>query len=174
MRQIKTLLIILFVGFLAASAHAQLCPGSHLTYFVRDAKGKLMNANSTRLSFTGSGKGTYAEWEISDHTTRYRTSGLKMPTKLGTFLKTGKMLATGGMCNFGGEASTLKLTLRGKTMELTFKYPSVRDTRSGNFAVDSLPFHEGKYEIDLSKATDAAGFEDYGGFFAATLWKKVP
>ncbi|MBV9242008.1 MAG: hypothetical protein JO314_08365 [Acidobacteria bacterium] len=163
-----------FVLILSLAADAQICPGSHLNYYVRDAHGKLFDADSNGLIFEEVGGDTkrYGSWAVAT-TNGYRTSGVEVPSDIALFGKLHESLVRGGMCGFRGPTD-LKLTLNGQVMELHFGLPDMGGgTSSANFSVDSIPFKAGKYTIDLTKPTTASKYSAYGGYFAASAWKSA-
>ena len=169
----KCLLIaaLVLTGF-SLAADAQYCAGSHLTYFPRDAKGKLLAADSPGLSFETVKDSGYSTFELTtDESVGWRIGKLPVPASLQTFDRSHRVLMIGGDgCGFHGP-KVLKITMNGKTMELNFALPDMgRGSASARFVVDSIPFAAGKFSIDLTHAETVG---TYGGFFAATGWKKV-
>ncbi len=162
------------VFILCLAAHAQLCPGSHLNYYVRDAHGRLIDADANGLIYedAGSDPKLYGHWTVQAHITYH--NGFDLPSDLAFFDKsTNKSLVSRGMCGFRG-ATDLKLTLNGQVMELHFALPDMGDgTTSADFSVDSIPFKAGEYQIDMTRPTAAARYGRYGGYFAAASWKPL-
>jgi hypothetical protein len=163
-------ILVLITAFASVVSFGQSCPGSDLTYFVRDAKGKLMSASSTQIKFVDANEPTtYSlapKWKIG------RTSGYHVSESLKTEVKELDAFTVSQMCSFRAPL-VLKLTLKGKTMELRFHAPN-SGMQSADYVVDSPPFKEGKYEIDLEVQPAPNGVQRFGGFFAASLWKKQP
>ena len=170
----RLVLIAVFALALAVGAHAQLCPGSHLNYYVRDAHGKLIDADANGLIYEDAGTDPklYGKWTVQSRVTYH--SGFDLPSDLAFFDKsTNKSLVARGNCGFRGPVD-LRLTLSGQVMELHFAIPDMGSgTTSADFSVDSIPFKAGKYQIDLTKPTTAARYGRYGGYFAAASWKTV-
>jgi hypothetical protein len=72
------------------------------------------------------------------------------------------------MCVFK-QPVKLRLTLKGKTMNLIFRVPKLSEYDSRNFLVDSLPFREGTFEIELT----VSGSDTRPRFYPASGWKEV-
>lgn len=51
--------------FLAGAVAAQICPGSHVTYLVRDKEGKPIDASGPNVSFAGGASGASERWKVS-------------------------------------------------------------------------------------------------------------
>jgi hypothetical protein len=174
----KRAVVLLLIGFafcLAAGVtDAQICAGSHLNYYVRDAHGRLIDADANGLIYEepGADPKSLSHWALQSKGTYH--SGIDIPSDLATFDKTAnKSLMIRGMCGFHG-ATDLKLTLNGKVMELHFALPDMGSgTTSADFTVDSMPFTPGKFQIDMTKPTTPASYGKYGGYFAASAWKPV-
>src|SRR5260370_2347294 len=172
---LRSLLIATFVGMLIAVAPqiacAQTCPGSSLSYIVRDSKGATIQAAwPDDLRFEGeavSSNGTHSRWN---------DGGISVPTSMTTKAPAdivklqGKVttLNTGPMFTFS-EPAKLRLTWGGKVMSLLFVMPTLGKYASKHFIVDSLPFQEGRYEISLSLSSESP-FDNY---FPAVGWQKV-
>ena len=163
-RRILISSVVAVVALLACSrgAYAQICAGSHLTYFVRDDKGVVLDAANKALTLgpvTGAGQRwtTNPEFSTNDQTPKAISSLRGKTAALEAF----------GMCYFKVPVK-LQLTLKGQTMNLTFLTPQMGETADRNFYVDSLPFRPGTYEIEL--ALDPKGDSL---FYAATGWKKI-
>src|SRR4051794_40339580 len=164
----RAIVTAIFAFVLAVGAHAQLCPGSHLNYYVRDAHGRLIDADANGLIYedAGSDPKLYGKWTVQSRLTYH--AGFDLPSDLALFDKsTNKSLVARGNCGFRGPVD-LKLTLSGQVMELHFGIPAMGDgTTSADFSVDSLPFTAGKYTIDMTKPTSPARYGKYGGYFLA-------
>ena len=155
-------LTLMFVG----AAEAQTCRGSYVTYIVRDAKGKPLDAASSAVSFTGGTSQASKYWKvIRKEWTRIAPD--QLPTSIAPLNGTISGLTTSQMCNFR-EPATLNVTVGGKTMALTFNFPRMGEMQSAEFVVDSRRFKRGKYVIDL-----AIPVNGYAGYYAATGWKRV-
>lgn len=161
-------LAVLTFTMFAAVTNAQSCPGSYATYIVRDAKGAVIKSPPGEgVSYTAVGDSPAAKkWRYSIDGEFVRV-GITLPAALNRIAGDVKGISTSQFCNFP-EPLTLKVTLGGKTMQLTFKFPRMGEQESADFVIDSLPFKAGKYEITLAKPTGA------GLYYASTLWKKVP
>jgi len=159
-----SLLLILYAG---SSVMAQSCRGSYATYIVRDAKGKVItNPASSSVTYTGGESIASKKWRYSIQG-EFVNAGIKLPAALAAIANNVSGITTSQFCNFP-EPALLNVTLGGKTMELTFKFPKMGEQDSADFVVDSLPFKPGKYAITLAKATG------YGMYYAPTGWKKLP
>jgi len=170
----KPISIALLFFVLSITAHAQICRGSHLTYYVRDAHGRLIDADANGLIYEepNADPKVYGHWGLQSKGMYH--GGFDLPSDLATFDKTtNKALVIGGMCGFRGPTD-LKLTLNGKVMELHFALPDMGDgTASSDFSVDSIAFTPGRYQIDMTKPTTPATYGKYGGYFAASSWKSI-
>jgi len=157
----KVLLFLLGAAtalYLPASASAQICAGSSLRYVVRDEAGKVIDP-------TG----------IYETPTRSAIDELKDAQKVlkGIAGNSVNVVHARGMCNFR-EPFQMVLKLKGKEMALSFLMPRFGEYESRSFLVDSIPFHEGKFSIDLAGEGDANPAGDWlGRFFPAKGWKKV-
>jgi hypothetical protein len=82
----------------------------------------------------------------------------------------GKLAALGteGMCVFK-QPVKLQLTLKGKAMNLIFRVPTLSEYDSRDFLVDSLPFRQGTFEIELA----VSGSDTRSRFYPASGWKKM-
>lgn len=157
--------IALTLMFVVA-AEAQTCRGSYVTYIVRDAKGKPLDAASSSISFTGGKSEASKRWKVSmKEWTRRATD--QLPPLIAPLNGAIAGLTTSEFCNFR-EPATLNVTVGHKTMELTFSFPQMSEMQSAEFIVDSVPFKPGKYTINL-----AIPVNGYGGYYPATGWKRV-
>jgi hypothetical protein len=163
---LKPLVAAAFVVMIVAGAEAQSCRGSHVTYLIRDAKGRSIDAASSAVAFTGGASQASKYWKVSQKQWA-RPDSVTLPPTVAEL--NGKLagLTTSQFCNFR-EPVTLNLTIGGKTMELTFKFPRMGDQQSADFIVDALRFKAGKYEIDLAMPANG-----YAAYYAATGWKVV-
>lgn len=162
---IKFVLLIAFIVCFAAGAHPQSCRGSHVTYLIRDAKGKPMDAASSSVAFEKGSSRASQRWKVSIKqwmNSRWAT----LPPKIARLNGNTSGLTTSEFCNFR-EPATLNVIIGGKTMSLTFKFPPMSEQESADFIVDSLPFKAGKYEITLAKPANG-----YDAYYAPTGWKK--
>lgn len=162
-----TLTLIFLVT--ATAAFGQ-CAGSNVFYYVRDAKGKFLTATANDLNAIDANvaaEGRKApEWSVG----RYR--GDPLPTDMAAAVDEVNAFRVTEMCTFHAPL-ILKLSIKGKSMELRFVVPKAA-TASANFIVDSVSFQEGTYEMELTRPADASGYAPLGGFYASSLWKKVP
>jgi len=158
----KAPLLLLFItialSLLPANASAQICAGSSLRYVVRDGAGKVIDP-------TG----------IYETATRSAIDELKDAQKVlkGIAGNSVSVVHVRGMCNF---RETVKMTvkLKGKVMTLSFLMPRFTEYESRSFLVDSIPFREGNFSIDLAGEGEANPAGNWlGGFFPAKSWKKV-
>lgn len=149
------------------AVQAQICPGSHLTYIVRDPRGVAIDAASKVLKFDPDNGSPNRKWQIS-RGDLIRSDEMQVPD--GVKKLNGKMaaLTTEGMCTFK-QPVKLHLTFKGKTMNLGFLVPKLSEYDSRNFLVDSLPFREGTFEIELPVSES----DTRSRFYAATGWKRV-
>jgi len=161
--------IVVSVALLAFSigAQAQTCPGSHLTYIVRDDQGKPIDAEQRDLQFK-------VESETGPSTSKWFVSGKQfikyvsnVPEDINRLNGTIKALYTSAMCNFQ-QPVKLTVTWKDQTMNLRFLVPTLSRNDSKDFLVDSLPFKSGDYEIDLTKDPEGKSL-----FYPARGWKKV-
>ena len=158
----KSLLLLLCAAttfcLLPASASAQICAGSSLRYVVRDEAGKVIDP-------TG----------IYQTDTRSAINELKDAQKVlkGIAGNSVSVVHARGMCNFR-EPVQMVLKLKGKEMTLSFLMPRFTEYESRSFLVDSIPFREGKFSIDLAGEGEANPAGDWlGRFFPAKGWKKM-
>jgi hypothetical protein len=148
------------IGLAPQMTRAQICAGSHLIYVVRDVKGATIDAANKDLKFD-SNNGDSGKWAISDW--EYIRNNILTPKDIAKLRGKLAVLGTEGMCIFKKPVN-LQLSLKGKTMNLTFLVPRLGEHDSRDFIVDSLPFQEGSFEIELRANTD---------FYPAARWKKV-
>lgn len=162
----KLVFAVTIALFLAGAAFAQTCPGSYVTYLVRDKKGNPIDAASPKVVFTGGASGASARWKVGPKEWA-RSGAIALPDAVKPLNGTLAGLTTSQFCNFT-EPVTLGVTVGGKTMNLTFNFPEMNEYASADFVVDSLKFKPGKYAITLAMPTG-----NRGDYFAATGWKKV-
>lgn len=156
----------------ATTAKGQYCRGSSLLYIVRDAKGRIINPakldapafieeNVRAISYAEAEKqreGYWAEGEAVKEARKQRFAALDK--------ETGSLFAlhesSGGACAFT-KPMTYRLSSGGKTMNLIFRFnkPKFADQV---YLVDSLPFQQGTYEIDM---------DDKAANVAAANWRKT-
>ena len=155
-------------AFLAFSSYAQgqSCRGIGLTYIVRDQKGVAIDAASKRLGFDKDSGSPYSAWGVATGDFA-RNENMKLPDSITNLRGKIATLNSRGMCIFK-QPLQLHLTLKGKTMNLTFLVPRLSEHDSRTFVVDSLPFQPGNFEIDLPADPDHSS-----RFYPATGWKKA-
>ncbi len=163
----RALFLCCLVLLMAMGAYGQICPGSSLIYIVRDKKGVAIDAGGKDVTFNSAGTTRSNTWTVSDKDL-IRGRKVEMPDKVRQLNNKLTGLAAFGMCNFK-EPATLKVTIGGKTMELTFKFGPMGDVESTDYIVDSIPFKAGKYEITLNHDP-----KFYTSYYAPTGWKKIP
>lgn len=151
--------------FLAGAAYGQICPGSHVTYLVRDKRGKAIDAASADVKFTVGTAGPSRFWKVGPKEWA-RSGSIPLPDAVKPLNGTISGLTTSQMCNFT-EPVKLSVTLAGKTMHLTFNFPKMEEYASADFIVDSPKFKAGKYSITLTAPTTGRG-----SYFPATGWKR--
>ena len=138
------------------AARAQFCPPSYLTYVVRDAKGAAIRTARSDLRFDGGAAAHPAAWQVEKPGFRNST-GTATPADIETLLKDTESLSTSTFCHFEAPVS-LRITLQGKVMDLTFLMPKAADYKhkgeTADFVVDSLPFRAGKFQIQLALPAD--------------------
>jgi hypothetical protein len=157
----------MLIGVGPQVAQAQICPGSHLTYIVRDARGVAIDAASKGLQYDPDNGSQSRKWQISPGD--FIRSDLKqVPDSVKKLNGKTAGLETEGMCIFK-QPVRLQLTLKGKTMNLTFLIPKLSEYDSRDFLVDSLPFRQGTFEIELPVETPG----ERSRFYPASGWKKV-
>jgi hypothetical protein len=161
--------IVVCVALLAFSigAQGQTCPGSHLTYIVRDDKGKPIDAAQKDLQFkidSATGLSTSKWFASGKQFIKYLSN---VPEDINRLNGTIHAIYTSAMCNFQ-QPVNLTVTWKDQTMNLTFLVPTLSRNDSKDFLVDSLPIKTGDYEIDLTKDPEGKRY-----FYPATGWKKV-
>lgn len=149
------------------AVQAQTCPGSHLTYIVRDAHGVAIDAASKGLRYDSDNGSPNRKWRNGSRDF-IRSDGMQVPDSVKKVNGKMAVLETEGMCVFK-QPVKLQLTLEGKTMNLTFLMPKLDEYDSRDFLVDSPPFRQGKFEIEL-RAEDSS---KRSRFYPASGWKKV-
>lgn len=149
------------------AVQAQICPGSHLTYIVRDAHGVAIDAASKGLHYDPDNGSPNRKWRSSSHEF-IRSDEMQVPDSVKKVNGKMAVLETEGMCTFK-QPVKLQLTLEGKTMNLTFLMPKLDEYDSRDFLVDSLPFRQGTFEIEL--AAEESGKRSR--LYPASGWKKV-
>lgn len=164
---IPNLVALLLIGLAAQTVRGQICPGSYLTYIVRDEKGAAIDAKSKDLKYQAeTGPDSRFKWEASEPDF-VRGDNLNLPA--GVKDQVGKISALQVLawCVFK-QPVKLQLSYKGKAMNLTFIMPTLREYDSRDFLVDSLPFREGTFEITLAASSD-----NRSRFYPALGWKRV-
>lgn len=161
----KPTIALAFALIVAGVVAGQTCPGSHVTYLVRDKNGKPIDASSPKVTFVAGTSGASKWWKVSGKEWA-RAGSIALPDAIKPL--NGKLsgLTTSQFCNFP-EPVTLSVTIGGKTMHLTFNFPQMEEYASADFVVDSPKFKAGKYAITLAKPTTGRG-----AYYPATGWKK--
>lgn len=166
--EVFTLLMALFL-LASSSANAQSCNPAVVDYIVRDEQGSVIGGEELKtlhqqLPKTIGNADTFVG-EVSlkaDQVTYYRPEsvdwdkGSKLPALEFANAKTCTL-------NF----PSVDLTYHGKTMHLIFNITIERDQRDRRPVIDSLPFQEGTFVLDL---TSWPHNEDK--MVPATFWKK--
>ena len=148
----------------ATFIHGQSCRGSHLTYIVRDGKGKMLDPAALAFTYAGGASRASQRWANAKDPVR---NIVDLPAELSGGKTPIMGLTTSEFCNFR-EPLNLSVTMGGKVMELTFNVPQMGSQQSADFLVDSLAFKPGKYEISLVRT------QGVGGYFAPAGWKRLP
>ena len=154
-------------------AFAQYCPSSQLIYIVRDENGKIINPakldapdfieeNVMAIDYAEAEKDGQSYWGVGEVVKKARAQKSNNRDK-----ETGTLFTlhqfSGGACNFT-EPVIYKLTLGDKTMNLVFRFAAPKNDYGENYLVDSLPFAQGTYEIDLPEKSD---------YYSPANWRKT-
>lgn len=166
-------LISLFIFITSiSSVSAQYCPSSQLNYIVRNAEGKIINPAKldapdfieeevSEIPYAEAEKKREGYWAVGEAVKRAREQ------KQGALDKeTGSLFVLhrySGGCNFRNPI-TYRLTLGKKTMNLVFRFAAPKNDYGEIYLVDSLPFDQGTFEIELPEKSD---------YYAAALWRKT-
>src|SRR5262245_60097448 len=142
---ISAFMVISAMFAFSLCAQAQTCPGSHLTYIVRDDKGAPIDAEKD-VQFNVETGNPQSKWWVSDKQFIKYVSGV--PGDINKLNGTVKALMASTMCNFSKPVK-LSLTWKDQVMNLTFVVPELSRNDSMDFLVDSVPFKAGDYEIEL-------------------------
>lgn len=168
MRQVLFLLLSIFL--VVKVSHAQSCNPAAVDYLVRDEKGKLLTREQLKTVFEQLpkqiGDATVTQGEVSfkaDKQTYYwpEDADWEKGTKVDALL-----FSNAGTCTM--KLGEVPLVFQGKTMRLRFNINIDRTQDDRRQVVDSLPFQEGTFDLDLTKwnrATDK--------LIPASYWKKV-
>lgn len=146
-RSLVVLGLLAGIFMVPSPSHAQLCPGSWLKYIVRHAGGSAVDAAADSFTFQGGTGNT--SW-LRNWQNRYEAYRFELiPAELRDEVE-GRVspLALASMCVFMNGA-TLRLTMSGKVMDLTFNIAPPCCNASKNYVVDGLPFQEGRFEIAI-------------------------
>jgi len=157
-------------------SHAQVCGGTSMTnstlqYIVRDAKGAAIDAatKDLQLAKSDSPRGGFTVG-AKDFIGKYEGKwSVNAPEAITSLVGRVSVVRSDSSprCNFAA-AQTLQLTLAGKTMRLLFLTPHLPEYQSVGFLVDSIPFQEGIFSIDLPTVPDGEP-----KFYEARGWKKI-
>ncbi|MDQ4123352.1 MAG: tetratricopeptide repeat protein [Acidobacteriota bacterium] len=168
--KIAALIVLFATGLITASA--QYCPSSQLNYIVRDESGKIINPAKldapdfieeevTEISYAEAEKKREGFWALGEAVKRAREQkqgGLDKET--GSLFVLHKL---SGACSFTKSVS-YRLTLGNKTMNLVFRFVPPKNDYGEVFLVDSPPFAQGTFEIELPEKSD---------YYAPSLWRKT-
>lgn len=150
------------------AVQSQICPGSKLNYIVRDTHGDAIDAASKNLRYDPDSGSPNRKWRASAR--NFVTSDeMQIPDGIKKLNGMMALLETEEMCIFK-QPVKLHLTLEGKTMNLTFLMPKLDEYDSRSFLVDSLPFRQGTFEIELAVDTTSSA---NSRFYPASGWKEV-
>ena len=153
---LKVTITIAFAAILIAvlpqTTHAQICAGSHLIYVVRDHKGAIVDAAIKDLKFDANNGSEFEKWGVSHW--EYVSTNIQMPENIAKLRGKLAVLGTEGTCIFKKPVK-LQLSLNSRTMNLTFLMPRLGEHASRDFVVDSLPFDQGSFEIELPANADS-------------------
>lgn len=167
-RVFPALTLLLICLAYAQTARAQLCPGSQIQLVVRDAQGRILDP--TPLSKRAASTRTFDFVKVET---------INLPDGFGGEEKQAKALAYSDEgCIFGTIEETT-FELGGQRMRLVFRNPKRIKDRSVFYAIDSPPFRQGTFEIDLSSQmgllSDPAQLTSAGGvgrfIFSAAAWQ---
>jgi tetratricopeptide (TPR) repeat protein len=154
---LNALLATAAAGLLASApqpANGQICPGSRLSYIVRDQQGRPIAKQPNGFRCTP---------DRSLDNGDFLRSRAKVPDPIASLSGKIATLTWGRMCNFP-EPIKIQLSLAGKSMTLIFIMPRFETNHSADFVVDSMPFQPGTFGIDLNLE---------GGFYPADGWKPI-
>ena len=170
---LKLALLSSLLAFSSFASYGQYCRGSALFYIVRDAKGKIINParldapafieeDVIEISYAEAEKPREGYWLAGETIKAARKDKFA-----GLDKETGSLFAlyqhTGGACSFS-KPITYKLTLGKKTMNLIFRFAAPQNDAPEVFLVDSLPFQQGTFEIQLPERT---------GNYEGENWRKT-
>ncbi|HYW70870.1 MAG TPA: hypothetical protein VE961_07545 [Pyrinomonadaceae bacterium] len=156
---------LIILNFTAPSARAQSCRPTMLYYLVRDEKGKPVPPADKNISYQTKAK--YTGWWDEGYEDVLNSA--EMPKDVtGLNGKILKLYTGDGAACFFQKPVTLQIELNGKKMELIFKPLQDLKAKSADYVVDSLPFQEGTFEIDLTFRKQWPP-----QFYPATGWQKM-
>ena len=165
-----TIWLTLLLLFLVKCSYAQSCNPASLSYIVRDEKGKVVSQETLTSIYEKLPKqiGDANTWvnEVSfapDKATFYWPEDVEW--KQGTKLPALSFSNAATCIMHLGEAS---LTYNGKTMRLLFDVDISRTQDDRRPVVDSLPFKNGTFRLDLTRWTRVRD-----KLIPATHWKRV-
>lgn len=156
-----------------STVSAQYCPSSQLNYVVRDASGKIINPakldapdfieeETQEVAYAEAEKKREGFWALGE-----AVKSAREQKQGGLDRETGSLFVlhqSSAGCNFKNPV-TYRLALGKNTMNLVFRFESAkRDYDSAVFLVDSPPFAQGTFEIELPQKS---------GYYAPALWRKT-
>lgn len=166
----KTLGLTILLLFTVAPCYPQSCNPAAVYYIVRDEKGAVMNDAQVRAigaqlpkKIGDAGVETGQASLASDHETFYweDSTDWKQGDKLPALI-----FANAATCTMQlGEAT---LTFQGKKMRLIFDVGITRDQLDRRPVIDSQPFQEGTFKLDLTGWT-----HDRNKIIPAKHWRKI-
>ena len=166
-----TLYVLLI--FCSLAAYAQYCPGSEMAYVVRDPAGKIINPatlnapdfieeSTISFSYAEAEKEREGYWRMGEavKSARKNKQG-NLDKETGVFYALRE--TANGACSFS-KPIIFKLTLGAETMNLVFRFAAPKNDSGEVYIVDSLPFQQGTFEIDLPEKSD---------YYAPSAWRKT-
>jgi tetratricopeptide (TPR) repeat protein len=153
-------------------ARGQRCPDSLLTYIVRDERGNVIDADANGLTFRQK-ENDWPKWRVGSAEFLNRGYFAKemigrVPAAIGQLNGKLRVLELSKNCGFT-EKIDLELELKGKKMKLVLR-PQALNDHSIDYMLDSLPFQEGIFDIDLT-IDNHDRHSAY--FYPASAWLKV-
>ncbi len=171
--KIKIGLLAIFAGlffFPATSASAQYCNPAAVSYIVRDEHGNVVGGDELNTIQQQLPK-TIGNADISVDEVSFASDGVTFYRHESVDWEKGKKIPALDFVNARTctlNLPTVELTYHGKKMRLIFNINIERNQRDRRPVVDSLPFGEGTFELDLSSWPHS---EDK--MIPATFWKRV-
>ena len=164
-------ILLLVVLTLTGPTHAQSCNPASVSYIIRDEQGRVLSeAEIKRLADQlpkAIGDATLYPTEVSladDQRSYYWPESVDFDK--------GKKLPALGFANAGTctmHLTEVTLTYHQKKMRLIFNIDMNRTQPDRRMVIDSLPFQEGSFAVDLS----ARGSDDSHQIVPAVWWKKL-